>query len=227
MNYLDLINSARTECGSAGAPITGLTGWNAETTRIAKWINDSWVEVQSAKEDWEFMRSPFQFSLTAQKQSYTPTEAGVVSTFKNWKRDSFRASSPGANYADEQPMNFMEYTTFRNLYQYANMRTTYARPVVVSIAPPGKSLAFGSIPDQAYVITGEMYTKPTKLVTATDEPIIPDDFHMLIVYKAMMKYGAFEAAPEVYARGEKSAKYLMQRLEIDQLPTITNGPPLA
>ena len=56
---------------------------------------------------------------------------------------------------------------------------------------------------------------------------MPARYHMAVVYKAMQKYGAYEAAPEVYARGEKGAKRYMQMLEIDQMPGVTNGPPLA
>ena len=50
---------------------------------------------------------------------------------------------------------------------------------------------------------------------------------MMIVYRAMMFYGGYESAPEVYQRGEAEFKRLMSRLDIDQLPTLVSGPPLA
>lgn len=228
MDYLQLVNRTRVECGVSGAsaPLTSVVGLTGEAARIANWVNSAWVDVQSAKEDWQWMRQPLQFNTVTQQQIYTPADAGVDSTFANWKRDSFRASSVGQNYADEQLLNYMEYTTFRNLYQYGNMRTTYARPVVVSITP-GKNLGFGSIPDQPYVITGEYYTRPVEFSAATDTPSIPTRFHMIIVYRAMMFYGGYESAPEVFQRGESEFKRLMSLLDIDQLPTITSGPPLA
>jgi hypothetical protein len=49
----------------------------------------------------------------------------------------------------------------------------------------------------------------------------------MIVYRAMMFYAGYEAAPEVYQRGELEFKRLMNRLEIDQLPDMVSGPPLA
>lgn len=230
MNYLQLVNTARVECGVSGpalATVQNLTA-GTESARMASWVNQAWVDVQTAKEDWQWLRDAVQFNTVTQQQVYTPTQAGVSSTFGNWKRDSFRCSSVGQNYRDEQLLNYMEYTTFRNLYIYGNMRTTYARPVVVSIAPGSdKSLAFGSIPDQAYVITGEYYKKPVDFSADTDEPAIPARFHMVIVYRAMMYYGGYEAAPEVFARGEQEFKRLMNRLDIDQLPTPVSGPPLA
>ena len=50
---------------------------------------------------------------------------------------------------------------------------------------------------------------------------------MIVVYRAMMYYGGYEAAPEVLSRGSEEYQRLYSRLEIDQLPTMVNGPPLA
>lgn len=230
MNFLQLINRTRVECGVSGAstPLSTAQNLTGESARIANWVNSAWNDIQTSKEDWQWMRQPFQFNTVAQQQIYTPTEAGIASTFGNWKRDSFRCSSVGQNYQDEQLLNYMEWTTFRNLYQYGSSRTTYARPVVVTI-DPDKSLGFGSIPDLAYVITGEYYVKPAEFSADTDapSPYFPDRFHLAIVYRAMMSYAGYEAAPEVYSRGELEFKRLMNRVEIDQLPTMVSGPPLA
>lgn len=226
MNYLQLTNRLRQECGVTGPDLTTVQGLSptTEAARLANWIQNAWNDIQTSKEDWLFLREVFVFNTVAQQQVYTPAEAGL-SDFGSWKRDSFRCSSDGT-YADEQLMNYMEWVTFRNLYQYGNMRTTYARPVVVSITPE-KNLAFGSIPDQVYRINGEYYTQPVTLSADADAPAIPDRYHMIIVYRAMMYYAGYEAAPEVYQRGEYEYRRLYSRLEIEQLPTVVSGPPLA
>lgn len=227
MNYLQLVNQARVECGVSGAALTNVAGQAAgsEAARFASWVQNAWTEIQTSKEDWMFLRQSMQFNTVAQQYGYTSTQAGITS-FGNWKRDSFRCSSVGQNYADEQLLNYMDWGTFRNLYQYGNMRTTYARPVVVSVQP-NKSLAFGATPDQAYVITGEYYSAPVQLAINEDTPAIPDRFHMIIVYRTMMYYGGYEAASEVLARGAEEYRRMYQRLEIDQLPSVVSGPPLA
>jgi hypothetical protein len=230
VDYLQLVNRARVECGVSGArtPLVTVQGLTGESARLANWVNSAWGDIQTSREDWQWMRAPVEFNTVTQQQTYSPAQAGIGTTFANWKRDSFRCSSVGQNYSDEQLLNYMDYTTFRNLYQYGNMRTTYARPVVVSIVPGvDKSLGFGSIPDQPYVITGEYYTRPVDLVDDIDVPAIPERFHLLIVYRAMMFYGGYEAAPEVFQRGEVEFKRLMNRLDIDQIPTPVSGPPLA
>lgn len=229
MNYLQLINRLRVECGVSGAatPLTSVTGLTGESYRLSQWINSAWMDVQTAKSDWEWMRNPVEFNSVTQQQFYTPAEAGLTD-FANWKRDSFRASSVGQTYKDEQLLNYMDFTTFRNLYMYGNMRTTYARPVVVTI-DPDKKLGLGAIPDQPYVIVGEYYYAPTEFSAATDAPpsVFPDRYHMAIVYRAMMFYGGYESAPEVYQRGEAEFKRMMNLLDIDQLPVLVSGAPLA
>ena len=230
MNFLQLVNRARVECGVSGAstPLTSVVGLTGESARFYSWINSAWEDIQTSKEDWQWLRDTFQFNTITQQQIYTPTEAGVGTTFGNWKRDSFRASSVGQNYADEQLLNYMDWSIFRNLYVYGNMRFTYTRPVVIKI-DQDKNLGFGAVPDQPYVIVGEYYKMPTTFAANTDAPYaaFPDRFHMMIVYRAMMFYGGYEAAPEVYSRGEFEFKRLMNRLTIDQLPTMVSGPPLA
>ena len=226
MNFLELVNRTRVECGVTGPALATAQNLTGEAARIASWVTSAWVDIQTSKEDWLFMRSTVTFNSVTHQQFYTPTEAGIGSTFANWKRDSFRCSSIGQNYADEQLMNYMEYTTFRNLYMYGNMRTTYARPVVATIDGT-KRLGLGSIPDQAYVIDGEYYVKPIELSADTDSPAVPTNFHMLVVYRAMYYYAGYESAPEVYQRAEFEFQRLMQRLNIDQLPTLVSGPPLA
>jgi hypothetical protein len=225
MNLLQLVNQTRVECGVSGPALTTAQGQVGESGRMVSWTQQAWIDIQTSKEDWLFLREPFTFNLVANQYQYTATEAGLTD-FGNWKRDSFRASSVGQDYKDEQLLNYMEWTTYRNLYRYANMRNTTARPVVVSITPE-KDLAFGSKPDQAYVIDGEYYTQPVTLSADADEPIIPARFQMAIVYRAMMYYAGYEAAPEVLSRGDFEYRRLYSRMEIDQLPTIVSGPPLA
>jgi len=226
MNLLQLVNQTRVECGVSGPSLASVANQTGESARIVAWVQQAWIDIQTSKEDWLFLRQPFTFNTVAQQWQYNASTDCGLSDFGNWKRDSFRASSVGNSYRDEQLLNYMDWTTYRNLYRYANMRNTFARPVVVSITPE-KDLAFGSTPDQPFVIDGEYYTQPVSLVLDTDTPAIPARFQMIIVYRAMMYYAGYEAAPEVLARGDFEYKRLYSRMEIDQLPTIVSGPPLA
>ena len=83
------------------------------------------------------------------------------------------------------------------------------------------------IPDAVYTVNGEYVKQVTAqtLTNNTDIPVIPDQ-QLIIVWKALMYYGAFEGAPEVYAHGETQFNNALNKLEYNQLPKITYGPSL-
>lgn len=226
MNYLELINRLRRECGVSGPALANLDTLSLESRRMVDWIADAWVDIQALHDDWQFMRRTVVFSAVPEQQVYTAQDAGIDATFGNWKRDSFTCSSAGQGFGDESDLLFMDYDQFRRMYQFGAARTAYTRPRFVTVTPD-KSLALGPAPDQAYVIQGDYYARPVRLANATDEPSIPAQHHLMIVFKAMMAYGAFEAATEVYGRGQTEYRRMLSMLEIDRLPTLVSGPPLA
>jgi hypothetical protein len=228
MNYLQLVNRARQEGGVSGAALASLGGTlSQESQRFKDWVNEAWREVQTHCAAWDFMRSDFSFDTTASVQTYV---AGSLSTpltsFRNWKRDSFRAYTTSVGFGDEQILGFLDWETFRNLYLYGNQRSVTGRPVLFSIKPD-KSLVIGPVPDAAYTINGEYFRLPADLVGDTDTPTITAEYHMLIVWRALRSYALYEAAPEVLAHAESEIKRLMSKIENDQMPEITSGPPLA
>lgn len=226
MNFLKLCQRAASECGIPGDGPEAVTGQTGEAQRIVNWVNDAWLDLQSLSEQWLFMRTTATFATVAGQPTYTPAECGVTN-FGNWCRDTFRNYDTAAGIASEIFLPYLEYEAWRNTYQYGGMRLTQTRPVQMSIAPD-KSICLGPYPSAGYTVYGDYFTIPAYMVEATDEPgNLPVRFHMIIVYDAMMRYGAFESAPEVYQRGQNKYKEMMGRLEINQLPDVYPGGALA
>ena len=226
MNYLQLVNRERVECGVSGNALARTQNQTGENARFTSWVSSAYVDVQSAKDDWNFMRGQFNVQINPGVQ--TITAAATVPTLDNWKKDSFRLSIKfGADdFTEEQLLPCMDYDEWRNIYQYGTMRTTQSRPTVVAVHP-SKAIGFGPIPDKTYRFIGEFYRKPVEFVSDDDQPSFSDRYHMAIVYKAMMYYGGFESAPEVFSRGEYEFRRIMERLHAEELPTTMSGPPLA
>jgi len=230
MNYLALVNRARRECGVASSPLATLSGLSTEDSRVATWVAEAWRDLQLHRSDWQWMRKEFAFNTVAADATYTPTEAGATD-MADWKRDSFRAYLTATGYADEQVLPFMEWDTFRAMFGFGAQRTQQARPVVFTIKPD-RSLQLGPLPDAIYTINGEYYRTLTELTLTTDDPSavgndLPERWHMLIVWMACRSYASYEAASEVLQRAEVETRRLLQRLEFEQLPTLTSGAPLA
>jgi hypothetical protein len=225
MNYLQLVQRLRQECGVSGAAPATTLNQVGEIARLCAWINAAWMDVQLTHNDWFFLRQPFAFNTVAGKQAYTPSDAGLAS-FSNWKRDSLRLYSQALGVGNEMILPYVGYDTLRDLYMFGQMRTTTQRPVMFSIDPQ-KKLVLGATPDLVYVVNGEYYALPSDMALDADTPAMPAQYHMAIVYRAMTHYGEFEAAPEVYQHGDSEFKKMLARLELDQLPTMTFGAPLA
>ena len=225
MTFLQLVQRLRQESGTSGSPPATTVAQTGDMRRLVDWISTAWMDIQNDKQDWFFMRQPVSFNSVAGQQSYTTTQAGIAS-FANFKIDSFRQFNPAMGYGSEQRLNFLPYDDFRDLYQYSSMRTTSQMPVIFSVDPQ-KNFLLGPIPDQVYTINGEGYAMPTEMVADTDRPTLPGQYHMAIVWRALMYYGQFEAAPEAYSHGQVEYTRLMNRLYSDQLPTFTFGRPLA
>ncbi len=228
MDYLQLVNRARQEGGVSGAALLSLGGTvSQETQRFKAWVNEAWRELQIHCKDWDFMRSDFEFDTTAAVQTYTAASLSTpLTSFRNWKRDTFRAYTTSIGFGDEQILRFEPWESFRNLYLYGNQRSTTGRPVLFSIKPD-KSLVIGPVPDAVYTINGEYFRQATDLVGDTDEPGITDEYHMLLVWRALRAYGLYESAAEVVVRADGEIKRLMSKIENDQMPEVTSGPPLA
>jgi hypothetical protein len=106
------------------------------------------------------------------------------------------------------------------------LRLTQSRPNVFSIAPDF-SVCLGPVPAAGYTVTGDYYKVATELVLDGDTPGIQPMYHMMIVYRAMMYYGASEAAPEIYQEGEVEWRKMMARLAVAQLSDISAPDSLA
>lgn len=222
MNYLSICQRLRSECGVSGsnATVVGATG---EWGRLCAWVAQSYQEIQERHPDWQWMRKDVSFNTIANQQTYLPASAPISLTdFAAWKMDSFRLYLTSAGVNNETFLIPEEYTAFRDSYVLGARRNTYARPISITQAP-SKALMFGLTPNDIYTVNGEYYKTPMVLSVDADIPDMPDRFHMLIVYRAMIHYGMFEAAGEVIARGREMEKSMMYSLEQDQLPMLLHA----
>lgn len=225
LTFLQMAQRLRQESGTSGMSPSTTVNQLGDVKRLVDWISTAWMDIQNEKSDWFFMRQPISFNTISGQGSYTALQAGIAS-FGNFKIDSFRQYNVSNGFGSEQRLAYLPYDTFRDLYQYGTMRTTQQMPVIFSV-DPSKNFLLGPLPDGIYCVNGEGYALPTEMAADTDRPSMPSQFHMAIVWRALMYYGQYEAAPEAYSHGQNEYNRLMSKLYADQAPTITFGPPLA
>lgn len=228
MTFLELCQRMRQECGISGTGPSTVVSQTGNLKRIVDWVNTAWIDIQTTHQDWDWMRASASFPTVAAQAVYElGTGSGTVgvtaATFGRWDRDTFRnyVTSTGTN--SEVFMGFIHYDTWRDSYMYGAQRSTTTRPIDMSISPT-KAIALGPPPTTGYTITGDYFYAPLDMTLDADVPALPAQFHMAIIYRAMMSYGAYEAAPEVYQRGELEFGKLMRRMTADRVPeTIWGG----
>lgn len=223
MTFLQLAKRLRQEARIAGTGPTSVTGQTGEMQRLCDWIANAWFDIQGLHQDWKFLRLSTSFATVNGQATYTPTEAGATAaTFSRWIRDSFRVYTTGVQ-SSETPLSYMPYESWRNVYQFGAMRTSYSRPSRITIAP-NNSLGLGSVPLSGYTVLGDYYSAPILLAADSDVPALPlTHNHMIIVWKALMAYAASEEVATLYAWGKSNYDTLYDKLLADQGPVLSFG----
>lgn len=221
MTFLQLVQKLRQECGVSGTGPVTTVNQIGEYKRLVDWIVDAWLEIQGLHPDWKFLRTSTSWTTTLGQYAYTPVQCGIpADTFGSWVRHEMRQYNTAAGLRSELPVYHMAYDRWRRQYNLGGLRDQLGPPREYAVAPD-QSLVLGPAPLAGYTMTGDYYRAPVTLSLNADIPALPPGFnHMIIVYAAKMKYGAHEAAPEVYAEGERAYLPLLSRLEVGQLEEI-------
>ncbi len=221
LSFLQMAQRLRQESGTSGTGPTTVVSQVGDYKFLCDCISTAWMDIQNERPDWFFMRQDVSFNTVAGQQVYTAAQAGIT-TFGNYKWDSFRQYLVSAGYASEYPLDYLQYDLFRDVHLYSTMRTRTQVPLNFSI-DQAKNFVIGPIPDAVYNINGVAYAMPTELTLDTDRPTLPPMYHMMIVWRALMYYGQKEAAPEAYTHGQNEYDRFKRLLMRDQLPPFTTG----
>lgn len=230
MTFLELVQRLHSETARQGVAPSTVISQSGMNARLVNWIQTAYEDVQSEHETWFFRREPFTFPTIILTQNYSKSSIPLpnLAAFRvnpDPNRLSGICMYASADANDETDLSYVPWDRYRETYQFGSFRNQIERPTVCTLQPD-TSLEIWPSPDAVYTVSGEYYLNTQVMVANDDEPIFPD-YHMIIVWKALMYYGAFEGAPEVYAHGQNQYDLLLSKLEITQLPKMSYGPSLA
>jgi hypothetical protein len=206
MTYLELLKQFHRDCGAAGAEPASVLGLTGEAKRLANWIIQADQLIQLKYVNWKFLRNEYSVATTASNAIATKP-----ASLKYWDFKTFFFIEPGAT--DRYQLQSIEYDKVKG----ASLDTSEGPPWRV-IVMPDNSLMFEPVPDDAYTIEADYYDKPTLLAANADISTIPEEFHQIIIGRALILYGNFENAPEIKDQGKEIYEEQLALLENDQLP---------
>ena len=180
------------------------------------WVNWAARDITLSREDWRWRRGMATLASTV-TQVNAPAAFGLTD-FASWKagnatyKPSAYRVSDGASM--EQPLAFVDYDTFRQRYLVGVQTPSAVQGWSVS---PSEEFLLGPAPDSAHFVRADYIKDYTDMVADADVPAMPLRFHMLIVWRALMEYGGFDAASEVYQRAERNYNLAWPQLTQSQL----------
>lgn len=213
------------------AAVTGQTG---QLGQLVRWIRRAWVDIQLRHSNWRWMRVGFTLNTVADDDEYAYTDATdaltatTIARFSRW-RVSEDDNPPtiylqSAGVGTETYLTYIDWNSFKWLYRRGTQNSGY--PAHISVDPQN-NLVLGPKPNGIYVVSGNFQRGAQVLAANGDTPDMPSDFHDLIPFLAIAKYGYQQAAEEVVAKARMESVARMRQLEVNQLPEIETAEPLA
>lgn len=192
MDYLTLCQRVRERGGLSGSGPASVLGQTGEMARVVGWVQQAWLDLQSTRVDWGPLWRPLERRVD--------TGQTVIETPPDW-----RAPVPVGFRFDGHPLTWTERAVLR-----AN---TAANGMPVAIAArPDRRVEISPGPAASGLLTGEYYAVPQRLINSNDEPWLPDHLQDAIVYQALMFYGVYEDAPEIYQDAQFKVQQYLQRM---------------
>ena len=234
--FLELCQDTARECGVAqgGTYPTAVTSQTGILNKIVHWVADSWEEIQGRPVEWRWMRVGFSFNTVATQAEYSYTAATddetalTIARFRRWRVDDpddpakCYLTSGGVN--NEYWLSWLPWNHFKSIYRIGSQND--GPPTHITIDPQNR-IVLGPTPNDIYTVTGDYERGLQTLSDNTDTPDMPADFHKILVYEAMIKYGYDQSSAELVNRGANYSNILLRQLEADQSEMITLPDPLA
>jgi hypothetical protein len=222
VNLLQLTQALKRETGLSGAGPSSVVTATGDDARLFGWINWAWRDIQLMHESWLWRRGSALGQTTTPSMAHDIIAPGFgLSDFGGWKNES-REYKPSAwrvsdGQQSEQALSYMTWDEYRARFIAGTHEAGAVR--FWSTSPDGV-LWLGPIPDSAHMVRADYIKDVIDLLADTDTPAMPSRFHNIIIWRALIEYGGYDAASEVYQRADRNYSLAMPALLRSQLPAI-------
>lgn len=220
MNLLQLAQAVKRESGlSGGGPVSVVTA-TGDDARIFQWVNWAHRDIALQHESWSFRRgSAIGQTSTMTVLADTASPGFALTDFAQWKPAS-KAYGPSAYRVSdgqqaETSLTYLPWDEFRKRFVLGEH---LAGGLQFWTTNPEGNLMVAPTPDTAHVVRADYIRDVVDMTTDTATPMLPERFHMLIVWRALNEYGGFDAAGEVTMRADRNYTMGMPELRQACLP---------
>lgn len=223
MTYLELCQRAARESGTIPGDNTPSTvvGQSGRLRKLIDWVATAYTDIQTEFNDWRWMQGTYSGSVTQSNPTYTGASFGL-SRFNRWIATPHQVTiyETPEGVADESELTFRPWDDFRRLYDRGTQLEN--RPIEYTITPAGE-IRLGPVPGASYTLRGP-YQKSAQILAAnSDTPEMPSDYHMMIVWDALLLLGGFDEGAFTMQEAQRRRQDIHRRLIISQRPSPMAG----
>ncbi len=208
MTYLDICKTVRELSGAQGtgpASVEDGTLSGYEVNLVA-FVDSCYIDIQSKRRDFKFMRANYIFNTIASESTYTLFPDDI----KRFK--SMRVQVDGKwRYIEEVDYDKAEAA-------YLNTDAEGAPQYFTRVPGTVKDIKLYPTPDVIYPMYYEYFRKPETLQDNDAVPMLPEEWHMLIVYDALERFAGFMVSLTMDEKYVKAAKLMRQQFLREEVP---------
>jgi len=208
MNFLQLCQKTQQYSGIQGfiASTTNLVPGSQEAL-LVETVRSAWVEIQNFRKDFKFLRDEVTLGLLVSQQEYSEEDIfGTTGKVSSWKTDRFLYKS--------SPLRYIPY----DRWVLRSSQDTPAEPGVFTIRPGTTNLIFNAV-DTEYDVVLQYYKTPQILSVNNDVPLLPVQFHYLIIFGAVLETASFLGDLITYQRFATKYSQLLGQLLRSEVPS--------
>lgn len=207
MDFLELAQETRRLSGVGGTGPANTETATGMELKIVNYVKNAWLDIQTHPKNWKWMWEDYSVDLQPPPgvqplQTILNTRQYALIDCDKIRVETFRSYLTSLGEPDRQRMTWVPWRRFRGRFGVVDEAAN--RPLQASRQPTGDLVLYPK-PDDVYSIEFESFRRPQQLVANGDTPEMPAEFHMLIVYEALKRFGKAENAQETLALGEAAA----------------------
>lgn len=176
MTWLEIVQRLRHESGMGDTGPTSTLDQAGDSLRLVNWAHSAWLDIQQHRPDWDWMWESAEVTITAG----TNVAGGDIPALRYDKDATYN----GTNWLEYRP-----WREFSAMYREVSDGT----PDTWTIRPD-KAIVVNAQPSEDLVLTVERYRNPTLMTEDDSVPELPGEFHMLIVWRALILYSGYDEA---------------------------------
>ena len=220
--FLELCRAVANESGTleGDRPLT-TAGQTGRLALVVSWVRQGWVDIQNVAQ-WRFLKRPIPETaeLVAGTRFYTAASFGITD-HQSWivgNPTPLSVFPAGGDQGVESRLVFLDFEDWYLRFDYGSGAAETGKPVYVSLDSDLR-LCIGPAPDANYRLRGRYGRKPQVLAADAEVPIMPDQYHEAIKWKAISLLVEFDEADRlVIATAERSLNSYLGAMRRDLLP---------